>query len=109
LQEKISLYLSAKKLDGLSNTTIENYQTRASIFSDKVKKKTQDITAADIRVYLRKFKSFKMSTIGTKLSVLKSFFSWLSAEEIIPKDPTAKLKSPKTEKRLPKALTHRRT
>jgi integrase/recombinase XerD len=38
-------------------------------------------------------------------SILKSFFSWLSAEEMIQKDPTAKLKSPKTEKRLPKSLT----
>lgn len=105
LQEKISLYLSAKRLDGLSNTTIENYKLELRLFSDKVKKKTQDITAADIRVYLGNLNHLKMSTIGTKLSVLKSFFAWLSAEEIIQKDPTAKLKSPKTEKRLPKALT----
>lgn len=104
LHEKINLYLSAKKLDGLSPTTIENYKLELRLFSDKVKKKTQDITAADIRVYLGNLNHLKMSTIGTKLSVLKSFFSWLSAEEIIPKDPTAKLKSPKTEKRLPKAL-----
>jgi integrase/recombinase XerD len=105
MNEKISLYLSAKKLDGLSSRTIENYQLELKLFSDKVKKKTQDITAADIRVYLGSLKQHKMSTIGTKLSVLKSFFSWLSAEEMIQKDPTAKLKSPKTEKRLPKSLT----
>ena len=105
LHEKITLYLAAKSLDGLSKKTIENYRLELKIFSEKVKKKTQDITTSDIRVYLGSLNHLKMSTIGTKLSVLKSFFSWLSAEEIIQKDPTAKLKSPKIEKRLPKALT----
>ncbi|WEZ09592.1 tyrosine-type recombinase/integrase [Priestia flexa] len=46
-----------------------------------------------------------MSTIGQKLSILKSFFVWLHAEELIERNPTLKLKTPKTEKRLSKALT----
>lgn len=46
-----------------------------------------------------------MSSIAKKLSVLKSFFSWLADEEIIQKDPTRRIKSPKKEKRLPNALT----
>jgi integrase/recombinase XerD len=104
LNEKINLYLSAKKLDGLSPKTLKGYKLELTIFANKVKKKTQDITAADIRVFLGELK-VKMSTMGTKLSVLKSFFSWLAAEEIILKDPTAKLKPPKVEKRLPKALS----
>lgn len=104
LQEKIKLFLSSKKLEGLSPITLEGYELDLRLFSDSVKKKTNDITAADIRVYLGKNDKLKMSTIGKKLSVLKSFFSWLTAEEIIQRDPTAKLKPPKTEKRLPKAL-----
>jgi len=104
LQEKISLYLSAKKLDGLSPKTLLNYQMELRLFSDRIKKKTEEITAADIRVYLGELK-VKMSTMGTKLSALKSFFGWLAAEEVIQKDPTVKLRTPKVEKRLPKALT----
>jgi len=105
LTEKIELFLAAKKLEGLSHLTLENYRLHLSIFAEKIKKKTSEITPADIRVYLGQFAGQKQSTIGTKLSILKSFFGWLTAEEIIPRDPTLKIKHPKKEKRLPKALT----
>lgn len=56
-------------------------------------------------MYLANLEHLKMSTIGQKLSILKSFFVWLHAEELIERNPTLKLKTPKTEKRLSKALT----
>lgn len=105
LTDKITLFLSSKRLEGLSPITLHGYELNLNIFSEKVKKKTNNITSADIRVYLGQYSHLKMSSIGTKLSILKSFFSWLAGEEIIQRDPTAKLKPPKTEKRLPKALT----
>jgi integrase/recombinase XerD len=105
LQEKIHLFLSTKKLEGLSPATLEGYQLELRLFSDKVRKRAENVTAADIRVYLGSLQGLKMSTIGRKQSVLSSFFSWLAAEEIIQRDPTAKLKPPKTEKRMPKALS----
>jgi integrase/recombinase XerD len=105
LHDKIELFLSSKKLEGLSEITLDSYRLDLRIFADKVKKRTQDITTADIRVYLGQFKHLKMSSISKKLSVLKSFFSWLASEEIIQRDPTVKIKPPKQEKRLPKALT----
>jgi len=105
LTEKIQLFLSTKKLEGLSTSTLEGYKLDLRIFAEHVKKKAENVTAADIRVYLGKFEHLKMSTIGKKLSVLKSFFSWLAGEEIIQRDPTVKLKPPKTEKRLGKALS----
>lgn len=105
LHEKIQMFLSSKKLEGLSELTLEGYDLELGLFTKVIKKRTEDISAADIRVYLGSLKGLKMSTIGRKLSVLKSFFGWLASEELIPRDPTAKLKPPKTEKRLPKALT----
>src|SRR5690625_4988854 len=104
ITEKIELFLSSKKLEGLSELTLEGYERDLNIFADHVKKKVEDITSADIRVYLASFKENKMSTIGKKLSILKSFFSWLTGEEIIQRDPTSKIKPPKTEKLMPKAL-----
>lgn len=105
LQEKAKLFLASKKLEGLSPITLESYELELRIFSEKVKKRTEDISAADIRVFLAGFEHLKMSSISRKLSVLKSFFGWLTAEEILLRDPTAKLKPPKQEKRLPKALS----
>jgi integrase/recombinase XerD len=105
LQDKIKMFLSSKKLEGLSLNTLKGYNLELNLFAEKVKKKAERITTSDVRVYLGELEHLKMSTIGRKLSVFKSFFSWLASEEIIPRDPTAKLKPPREEKRLPKALS----
>lgn len=105
LTEKIKLFISSKKLEGLSDLTLYSYQLELRIFSEMVKKHTKEITTADIRTYLGSFEQLKLSSVSRKLSVLKSFFGWLTSEEMIQRDPTAKLKPPKLEKRLPKALT----
>lgn len=105
LQEKARMFLASKKLEGLSKNTLASYKLELRIFSEYVKKRTEDIRTADIRYYLSQFPNLKMSSISRKLSVLKSFFGWMTAEEILQRDPTAKIKAPKKEKRLPKALT----
>ncbi|UII56697.1 tyrosine-type recombinase/integrase [Cytobacillus spongiae] len=104
LTEKIRLFLSAKKLEGLSPNTLHGYGIELNSFSKHLKKRAADITTAEIRVYLGQFEHLKLSSISKKLSVLKSMFGWLAAEEFIQRDPTTKIKPPKKEKRLPKAL-----
>jgi integrase/recombinase XerD len=105
LHKKIKLFLSSKKIEGMSKHTLDGYKLELNIFADNVKKRTDEIGAADIRVFLAQFEHLKMSSISRKLSVLKSFFGWLTFEEMLDRDPTAKLKPPKKEKRLPKALS----
>lgn len=61
LTEKIELFLASKKLEGLSPITLKGYGLDLRIFADKVKKKTGEITAADIRMYLGQFNGLKMS------------------------------------------------
>jgi integrase/recombinase XerD len=99
------LFISAKRLEGLSSITLDNYLLELSMFADIVKKRAEDIATADVRMYLSQDGNLKMSTIRKKLSILKSFFSWLASEEYIKRDPTTKLKAPKDEYRLPKALS----
>lgn len=105
IKEKAQLFLSAKKLEGLSLNSLKSYQLELDIFSRHVTKTVDGVTTSDIRLFLNEFPHLKMSSIAKKLSVLKSFFSWLADEEIIQKDPTRRIKSPKKEKRLPNALT----
>lgn len=105
LREKIQLFLAGKRLEGLSELTLKGYALDLRIFSEHVHKATADITTADLRVYLGEFANLKTSSLSGKLSVLKSFFGWLTSEELIPRDPTRKIKPPKKEKRLPKALS----
>lgn len=105
LPERIELYLSSIKLEGLSTKTLNGYKGELLLFSRYCKKAAALITTADIRSYLASFEKAKISTIGNKLSVLKSFFGWMVKEEILLRNPTSKIKLPKTPKRLPKGLT----
>jgi site-specific recombinase XerD len=105
LPEKIELYLSSIKLEGLSNKTLKGYKSELMLFSRFCQKATALVTTADVRSYLASFDKAKISTIGQKLSVLKSFFGWLVKEEILLRNPTSKIKLPKTPKRLPKGLS----
>jgi len=105
LHEKIKLFLANKKLEGMSPVSSKSYALELRIFSEKVKRRTEDISAGDIRIYLAGYEHLKMSSISKKLSVLKSFFGWLTGEEILLRDPTARLKPPKKEIRAPKALS----
>lgn len=105
LPEKVALYLASKKIEGLSKNTLKEYKIELSLFARYCKKPTALISAADIRGFLASFESAKMSTLGQKLSVLKSFFGWMVKEEILLRDPTAKVNPPKKPKRLPKGLT----
>jgi integrase/recombinase XerD len=99
------LYLASKKIEGLSLKTLKGYKSELRLFTDYCQKPTALVNAADIRGFLASFESAKMSTIGQKLSVLKSFFAWMVKEEILLRDPTAKVNPPKKPKRLPKALS----
>ncbi|NLL20013.1 MAG: tyrosine-type recombinase/integrase, partial [Clostridia bacterium] len=105
IAEKAKLFISAKKLEGLSEHTLDGYQIELGIFAKYIQKPVNQITTADIRQFLSSFEHLKLSSLGRKLSVIKSFFAWLTDEEIIEKDPARKLKPPKKEQHLPKALT----
>lgn len=105
LPEKIQLYLASKKIEGLSKKTLKGYNSELHLFNRYCQKATALVTTADIRGYLASFDKAKVGTIGQKLSVLKSFFGWLVKEEILLRDPTAKVNPPKKPNRLPKGLS----
>lgn len=105
LQQKIRLFLSGKKLEGLSILTLTSYALELRIFAEHVQKATNEITTSDLRMYLGEFDHLKTSSLSRRLSVLKSMFGWLSSEEIIPMDPTKRIKPPRKEQRVPKSLS----
>lgn len=94
-----------KRLEGLSELTLDGYAIDLRIFASRVQKAAADVTTADLRIYLGDYDYLKPGSLARKLSVLKSFFSWLTSEDILLKDPSRKIKPPKKERRLPKALT----
>lgn len=101
----IKLYISAKRLEGLSELTLQDYYRELMLFEFYVQKSTVAVTTSDIRTFLARDESVSASTTGKKLSVIKTFFTWLVDEEIILRNPAARIKQIKLPKRLPKALT----
>jgi integrase/recombinase XerD len=105
LQSNIELYISARQIEGYSSRTIDHYKKQLDTFSKDVNKNVEEISTAHVRNHLSKYEHLKKSSLATKMSVIKSFFVWLLSEEIIQKDPTKKLKTPKFNKYNPKYLT----
>lgn len=106
IEDRLFMYLAVKKLDGLSLKTLYNYRLVLLKFGSYIRKPIATVTTNDIRMFLAiTTKDLKSTTVGTILSTLKSFFGWLCNEEIIPKDPTKKLKTPKVPTRLRSSLT----
>ncbi len=106
IEEKMQIYLASKKLDGLSKNTLKNYNYQLLIFANHLRKPLAAITTMDLRMYLAaRCKNMKASSVNGQISVLKSFFKWLTDEEYIPKNPTTKLKQTKQPKRIRQAMS----
>jgi integrase/recombinase XerD len=107
IPEKVILFITTKKLEGLSEKTLKSYSQHLTRLSKIVQKRIEDINVIDIRRYLAQYAStgVKNSTLNTEMSILRSFFNWLEAEDYIFKSPMKKIKPTKKEKRIRKALT----
>lgn len=105
--ETIFMFLSTKKIDGLSKNTLKSYSRHLLRFSNYMNKDVESITSMDIRMYLANYSKtgVKNSTIATETDILRVFFQWLEDEEYIVKSPMKKVKTPKVDKRIRKALT----
>lgn len=101
----LMMYINAIKLENYSLTTITNYQYELKRFIHFIQKNLLRVTTTDIRQYLAAQSHLKSGTIATKLTIISSFYNWLVQEEMLLKNPTAKIKTPKTPKRLREGLS----
>jgi len=100
LEEKIAFFIVLKSLEGLSKLSLRRYQEELTMFSRYIIKPVLQITVNDIRRYfaiIQSEKEYAKITINGKLGILRSFFGTLYKEEIIPKDPTIRLKNIKVD------------
>ncbi len=96
LPDSIRQFLDAKRADGLSAKTLANYALTLQLFNNYMGKPPAQITADDIRcwlTYLRTERHMAKSSVQTYLTCVRSFFSWLHAEEKIQRNPLIRIKS----------------
>ena len=100
-------FLTAEK--NASPHTVKNYQIDLREFFESLArggKKVEEVTHLDIRAFLAFLKEwpYSKSSISRKLACIRSFFKYLSRENVLKANPAASVSTPKREKRLPKFL-----
>lgn len=100
-QMQVAYFLGAKQTEGLSARTIGNYKLYLTKFGEFLNKRTEDITTNDIRYYITSLgeKGLKKTSIQAVINILRSYFSWMTMEEIIPKNPMLRIRSFKIDKK----------
>lgn len=104
-QEKVEMYINARRIEGYSDLTLKGYDLELGMFIKHVDKPVVLINTSDIRKYLALNSNWKSSTVNAKLSIIKAFFTWMVDEEMVLKNPASKIKPPKQPQRLPKGLS----
>ena len=101
-QHCLKKFLIAKTVKGCSDRTIEQYETQINRILNEIGKSVSEITSDDIRLYIalreRRDKCTK-TTVDNERRYLSSFFKFLVNEEMIEKDPTARIGQIKMEKK----------
>lgn len=94
-------FLTAKKIEGCSEKTLQYYETTIKYMLKEVGKDPQQITTDDLRKYLADYQTQRNSsrvTIDNIRRILSSYFSWLEDEDRIIKSPIRRIHKVKTAK-----------
>lgn len=91
----LNTYIASMRLEGHSEHTLEQYSDAVRKLLQDIPKDFSEIRTNDIRYHLARYQStHKVSavTVDNKRRFLSTFFAWLTAEEIIPKNPMLRIK-----------------
>ena len=91
----LKTYIASMRLEGHSEHTLEQYSDAVKKLLQDIPKDFAEIRTNDIRYHLALYQStHKVSavTVDNKRRFLSTFFAWLTAEEIIPKNPMLRIK-----------------
>ena len=89
-----STFLSAKRVEGCSEKTLEYYEATIRKMLNTISKRIDYITTDDLRNYMadyREINGSSKSTIDNIRRIFSSFFSWLEDEDYILKNPVRRI------------------
>lgn len=95
----LSLFLTAKEVEGCSPKTIAYYRSTLEHMASEVAKPYTQVTSDDLRAYLTEYEAKRGAgnvTIDNIRRIMSSFFSWLEDEDYVVKSPVRRIHSVKT-------------
>lgn len=100
-------FISAKRVAGRSEKTLEYYQTHIRILLDYCEVPVPNISTSHIRSYFeqRKTDGIQQSSMDSERRVFCTFFNWLLKENLISKNPTHNLEVIKSPKKVKQPYT----
>ena len=108
LPECYKVYFVSRKIEGLSDKTLEQYRLYLDDFFFAINKNLDEITANDIRIYLykvQKQRNISDRTLDSRRAAIHAFFTWTADEGYIAKNPCRSIKKIKYERKERKGLT----
>jgi integrase/recombinase XerD len=107
LSQAWETYESDKRIEGFSPQTLKAYKLQSALLIRFLKDVQLDtITTDQLKAYLAKSsENLKPASLAHRIRFMKSLFRWSHEEGYIPLNPAAKIKEPKTGKRIPEFLT----
>ena len=111
MEEQIKLFLNFIENDKkLSNNTLQSYRRDILQYQSYVEENNIDyksVEDTDIKNYLSYLQDMdkKPSTISRHLASIRFFYQYSLRNNVVGKDPTEGIQSPKVEKRIPSVLT----
>ena len=99
--EYLDMFLTAKRIEGCSERTLEYYRSTIKMMLEKIKTPVRQMTTEMLRDYLSQYQEINNCgrvTIDNIRRNLSSFFSWLEEEDHILKSPIRRIHKIKTKK-----------
>lgn len=111
MKDNLEDYLRFSQVErGLSPNTIVSYRTDLEEYLSYLEDRNEtswevDYLVVDAFLATQKDKGKATTSISRMISSLRKFYQWLLRQDIIERDPLVKIDSPKSERRLPTALS----
>lgn len=107
-EQLLKRFLAAKMVKGCTKRTIGMYATELKKILAKLGKPCTQVTADDVRVYIAvrlTQDGVSKTTANNEVRYLRTFYAWMNAEEIIPKNPMNKVERIKQDRVKKKAFS----
>ncbi len=92
--ELLTMFLSAKQVEGCSERSLKYYRTTLSKMNEKMNKSVRQVETNDIRTYISNYENESNAgkvTLDNIRRIISSFFAWLEDENYIIKSPARRI------------------
>ena len=108
IPKTVEIYIVSKKIEGLSEKSLYLYKMVLENFFQTVRKKPEQISANDIRIFLYQYQKehgISNRTLDSKRTVIRSYFDWMASEGYLEKNPAINVAPIKYERKHKRAMT----